>query len=171
MGGARLNSITDAPLCHVTDRAVKCFGKSDGIPISPVDALLADGEGGFWLGGHTALVHWHAGVSETYPVEGLKANVGNRDNKPGVWARWNCLGWYSRRRTRARTRKVEQGAVGPFVTPTFDGRKFGSSTCSSTVMATFGWAPPGKGLLRINGNVVDRYGRAEGLSGDSVGSL
>src|SRR6185295_4582850 len=50
------------PLCHVTDHRVQCFGKADGIPIAPVDALLADGNGGFWLGGQTALVHWHAGV-------------------------------------------------------------------------------------------------------------
>ena len=28
--------------------------------------LLADGKGGFWLGGQTALVHWHAGESEKY---------------------------------------------------------------------------------------------------------
>ena len=29
------NAGSDAPLCHITDRAVKCFGKSDGVPISP----------------------------------------------------------------------------------------------------------------------------------------
>ena len=34
------------------------------------------GKGGFWLGGQTALVHWHDGVSETYPIEALKSNVG-----------------------------------------------------------------------------------------------
>ena len=70
------NSGSDAPLCHITDRAAKCFGKSDGMPISPADALLADGKGGFWVGGQTALVHWHAGVSQMYPIEGLKSNVG-----------------------------------------------------------------------------------------------
>ena len=36
-------------------------------------SVLADGNGGFWLGGQTALVHWHGGVSETYPIEGLKS--------------------------------------------------------------------------------------------------
>jgi streptogramin lyase len=36
------NIVSDAPLCHVTDSTVRCFGKSDGIPISPADALLAD---------------------------------------------------------------------------------------------------------------------------------
>ena len=68
---------SDAPLCHVTDRAVKCFGKADGIPIFDVNSLLADGKAGFWLGGSTALVHWHGGVSETYPIGALKSSGGD----------------------------------------------------------------------------------------------
>ncbi len=71
------NRVPDAPLCHITDRAAKCFGKSDGMPISPANALLADGEGGFWVGGQTALVHWRTGVSQVFPIEGLKSNVGD----------------------------------------------------------------------------------------------
>src|SRR5271165_5721896 len=67
---------SDTPLCRITDGAVKCFGKSDGIPISPLDSLLADGKGGFWLGGQTTLVYWHDGVSETYPIEALNSNAG-----------------------------------------------------------------------------------------------
>ena len=60
---------SDAPLCHIADSVVKCFGKADGITISDIQSVLADGNGGFWLGGHTAgLVHWHAGVSEKYPT-------------------------------------------------------------------------------------------------------
>ena len=70
------NTVADAPLCHITEHAVKCFGKADGIPITPIDSILADGNGGFWLGGQTALVHWHHGVSETYPIEALRSNVG-----------------------------------------------------------------------------------------------
>jgi len=71
------NSVSDAPLCHITDRAARCFGKSDGMPISPADAVLGDGEGGFWVGGQTALAHWRAGVSRIYPIEGLKSNAGD----------------------------------------------------------------------------------------------
>ena len=89
------NAVSGAPLCHVTDGAMKCFGKSDGMPISESDALLPDGSGGFWLGGQTALVHWHAGVSEIYPIEALKSNVGDS----GIvslarGARWGSLGWH-----------------------------------------------------------------------------
>ena len=81
--GRRADS--DAPLCHVTDHAVKCFGKNDGIPISPIDSLLADGNGGLWLGGQTALVHWRAGVSETYHVKAP-------GRQSGPWSRRNSLG-------------------------------------------------------------------------------
>src|SRR5262245_9876485 len=60
----------NAPLCNVTETAVKCFGKDDGIPIPAVNAVLADDRGGLWLGGPTALVHWHhGGASESYPVK------------------------------------------------------------------------------------------------------
>src|SRR6202045_2780306 len=83
---------SDAPLCRITDGAIKCFGKSDGVPTSPVDSLLADGKGGFWLGGQTALVHWHDGVSETYPIEALNSNAGQvgisgltRDRDGDLW--------------------------------------------------------------------------------------
>ena len=62
-----------APLCHVTDHEVKCFGESDGIPLpTGGEALLADGKGGFWLGGQRAVVHWHAGVSEVYPIDSVE---------------------------------------------------------------------------------------------------
>ena len=72
------------PLCHVTESAVKCFGKSDGIPIAPIDAILADGKGGFWLGGQAALAHWHAGVSEVYPIKGLTEGGAPGDHEPGT---------------------------------------------------------------------------------------
>ena len=58
-----------------------------------MNSILADGKGGFWLGGQTALVHWHDGISETYPIQGLKSNAG----QPGIvgsgaWYRWIPLG-------------------------------------------------------------------------------
>ncbi|MFY9644717.1 MAG: two-component regulator propeller domain-containing protein, partial [Terriglobales bacterium] len=117
-------AVSDAPLCRITDRAVKCFGKSDGVPISPADSLLADGKGGFWLGGQTALVHWHDGVLEMYRIEALKSNAGQNGiasmaHGPdgslwvGIQAEGHGLG----------LGQLKEGAVKPFVTPTFDGSK------------------------------------------------
>ena len=47
---------------------------------APIDAILADGQGGFWLGGQSALAHWRAGVSETYPIKGMNSDTGT----PGI---------------------------------------------------------------------------------------
>ena len=50
-----------------SDCGVKCFGKDDGVPLTDINAVVLDGSGGLWLGGSTALVHWHRGsVSGTH---------------------------------------------------------------------------------------------------------
>ncbi|MBV9085092.1 MAG: hypothetical protein JOZ62_20640, partial [Acidobacteriaceae bacterium] len=161
---------SDAPLCHVTDRAVKCFGKADGIPISRIDTLLPDGKGGFWLGGQTALVHWHAGLSEVYRFEGPKT-VGTgvqaltRDPDGSLWV--GMLG----EGTHGGLQRFRDGALKPFVTPAFNGSSF---TIGATMFDHDGnlWVGTvGKGLFRIRGNVVDHYDHTDGLSGDSVYAL
>jgi signal transduction histidine kinase/ligand-binding sensor domain-containing protein len=160
---------SDAPLCRITDRAVKCFGKSDGVPTSPSDSLLADGKGGFWLGGQTALVHWHDGVSETYPIEALKSNAGQNGiasvaHGPdgslwvGIQADGPGLG----------LGQLKEGAVKPFVTPTFDGSKVVVSAMISDRDGNLWVGTAGKGIFRIQDNVVDHYQQMDGLSSDSV---
>ena len=166
------NVVSDAPLCHITDQAVKCFGKSDGVPTSPSDSLLADGKGGFWLGGQTALVHWHDGVSETYPIEALKSNAGQNGiaslaHGPdgslwvGIQAEGPGLG----------LGQLKEGAVKPFVTPTFDGSKVVVSAMISDRDGNLWVATAGKGIFLIHGNVVDHYQQTDGLSGDGVLAL
>ena len=92
-------NIADSALCRVADGKVKCFGKAEGVPISPIDSILADGKGGFWLGGQTALVHWRDGVSETYPIEALRSNVGQHGvGQPGPWCGRNPVGRHARGR-------------------------------------------------------------------------
>jgi signal transduction histidine kinase/ligand-binding sensor domain-containing protein len=162
-------AVTDAPLCRITDRTVKCFGKSDGVTISPADSLLADGKGGFWLGGQTALVHWHDGVSETYPIEALKSNAGQNGiaslaHGPdeslwvGIEADGPGLG----------LGQLKHGVVKPFVTPTFNGSKVVVSAMISDRDGNLWVGTAGKGVFLIHGNVVDHYQQTDGLSSDSV---
>ena len=58
-------------------------------PFPGINAVLADGKGGFWLGGQTALVHWRGGVSETYPSG---SNPTQMTSEPGVWLRMDLSG-------------------------------------------------------------------------------
>ena len=166
------DSVSDLPLCHITDRAVKCFGKADGIPISPVNSLLADGKGGFWLGGQTALVHWRQGVSETYSIEALKSNVGQtgiaglaRGPDGSLWVGILVAGL-----GRGLGRLIN-GAFQPFVTQGFDGSKLAVHSMIFDRDGSLWVGTYGNGIVRIHGNAVDHYGRAEGLADDSVAAV
>ncbi len=159
------------PLCHVTEGAIKCFGKSDGVPIAPIDAILADGEGGFWLGGQAALAHWHTGVSEVYPIKGL-----TEGGAPGIislarapdGAIWVGIVGSGPGQGLAR---FENGVVRSFITPTFDGSKVTVFGLRFDRDGSLWVGTESEGILRIHGDVVARYTRAEGLSGDFVRAL
>jgi signal transduction histidine kinase/ligand-binding sensor domain-containing protein len=161
------NGVTE-PLCHVTEGAVKCFGKSDGIQIAPIDAILADGKAGFWLGGQAALAHWHAGVSEVYPIKGLSEGGGpgilNLASGPdgSVW-----LGIFGSGLGRGLAR-FEKGTITSFITPTFDGSKLAVFALRLDRDGNLWVGTASEGIFRVHGNVVDHYARAEGLSGDYV---
>ncbi len=156
---------SDAPLCHATDSALKCFGKADGIPIPGVDSLLADGKGGFWLGGSSALVHWHGGVSETYPIKALKSNSG--DIMALARAKDGSL-WVGIKDGGPGLAQLKDGAVKPFVTPTFDGSKLNVTSLMFDRDDNLWVGTDAKGLFRIHGDSVEHYGHTDGLSGDSV---
>jgi signal transduction histidine kinase/ligand-binding sensor domain-containing protein len=161
------NSVTE-PVCHVSERGVKCFGKSDGIPITPIDAILADGSSGFWLGGQAALVHWHGGVSEAYPLKGMRSGAGPgilalaRGPDGSVWA-----GIYSDGPGLGLA-KFEEGAVRSFVTPTFDGSKVTVFSLRFDRDGNLWVGTANDGVFRVHGNAVDHYERTKGLSGDYV---
>jgi len=165
-------NISDSALCHITQTAFKCLGKAEGVSISPIDSIVADGKGGFWLGGQTALMHWHDGAAQTYPIEALKSNAGQHGVASlalgadgtvwvGMLAEGPGLG----------LGRLEQGTVKPFVTPTFDGSKVEVFAMTFDRDGNLWVASRGKGLYRIYGDVVDHYGRTDGLSSDSVNLL
>jgi signal transduction histidine kinase/ligand-binding sensor domain-containing protein len=158
-----------APLCHVTDNDVKCFGDSDGIPLpTGGESLLADGKGGFWLGGQRAVVHWHAGMSQVYPIEALKSNSSDGvaslafDSNGSLWVGLLPDG------PGQGLGRLEKGVFKSFVTPGFDGSKIGVFALAVDHHGSLWVGSIGNGLFRIRGNVVEHYGRAEGLSSDNV---
>ncbi len=154
---------SDQPFCHVTERPVRCFGKNDGIPISRVQSVLADGHGGFWLGGETALVHWQGRVSEVYPV---KAEIMGLARAPDGTL-WVGIG----EGMGLGLAQLKNGAVKPFVTPTFDGSKLSVTSLMFDHDGNLWVGTDATGLFRIHGDSVEHYGHTEGLSGDSVWAL
>jgi signal transduction histidine kinase/ligand-binding sensor domain-containing protein len=159
-----LGGNSDAPLCHVAG-SLKCFGKADGIPISDVQSVLADGNGGFWLGGRTGgLVHWHDGVSEKYSAGNEIFSLA-RGPDGSLWVGMSEEG------PGGGLQQLKDGAVKPFVTATFNGSSFDIGTLMFDRDGNLWVGTVGKGLLRIHGNTVEHYDHTNGLSGDSVYAL
>ena len=161
-----------APLCHVTDQGVKCFGESEGIPLTTGgQALLADGKGGFWLGGQRAVAHWRDGVSEIYPIEALKTNSDDGvnalalDRDGTLWVGMLPSG------PGKGLGRLENGVFKTFVARGFDGSKLSVFALHFDRDGSLWVGTLGDGLFRIRGNVVEHYGRAEGLSSDLVNDL
>ena len=67
--------------------------------------------------------------------------------------------------------RFKDGAVKPFVTPTFDGSRVAVTSMMFDRDGNLWVGTDAKGLFRIYGNTVEHYGHTEGLSGDSVWAL
>ena len=155
----------DAPLCNVSDRGVKCFGKDDGVPLTDINAVVLDGSGGLWLGGSTALVHWRrGGVAETYPV---KAAISSLALTPGgtLWVGLLQEG------AGLGLQQLSGGVLRTFVTPHFDGSQFGVTSLMADRDGNLWVGTEAQGVVRIHGDAVERYRQTDGLSGDSVWAL
>ncbi len=165
-------NVTNQPLCHISDQTAKCFGASDGIPISAAASLMRDKEGGSWMGGLRQIVYWRNGLSQVYPIQGLKPDeLGTvvRALLPGadgsIW-----VGMLEDAPGRGLER-LANGVFHPFVAPGFDGSKIVVNCMTFDHDGSLWVGTEEKGLYRIRGNMVDHYGQAEGLSSDDVNDL
>ncbi|MGD0648396.1 MAG: two-component regulator propeller domain-containing protein [Acidobacteriaceae bacterium] len=170
---ARAN-ITDTkgPLCKVTDRGLRCYGRDDGVAIPYAVTLASDRLGNVWLAGGAMVSRWQPGSAGTYispglnPAEifnGVLALAGGPDGSLWVGLVESGKG--------GGLQQLVQGAWRPFVTPEFDG-----STLQVTALLLDRdnalWVGTlSQGIYRIQGNKVDHFGSSDGLSGDDVTRL
>lgn len=160
-------------LCHATDASMRCFGKAEGITIHEVASFVADGKGGFWIGGDTSLLHWKMGeASEVYSPKQLQSNMGqigihallaDSDGSllVGIMAAGPGLG----------LERFRNGVFTPVVLPNFDGSKLAINTIIEDSDKNLWIATYGNGIYRIHGQTVDHFGRGDGLSSDAVSDL
>jgi PAS domain S-box-containing protein len=167
------NHDSDRILCQANDTKIRCFGKAEGLTIHMPFSFLPDGKGGFWIGGDTSLLHWKMGATpEIYSPHHLQSNVGQIGIRSlaedsdgsllvGIMAAGPGLG----------LERFRNGVLTPVVLPNFDGSKLFihgimEDSDKNIWIATFG-----DGIYRIHGQAVDHFGRADGLSSDTVSNL
>jgi signal transduction histidine kinase/ligand-binding sensor domain-containing protein len=163
---------SDRVLCQATDTRIRCFGKTDGIPVQNAAAVIPDGKGGFWIGGDTSLLHWKMGASEMYSFPSLRSRAGqagivslvqNPDGSllVGIQGAGPGLG----------LEKFVSGVLTPLVSPNFDGSKLAIFKMIVDRDNNVWIATLGNGIYRIHGQTIDHFGRPDGLSSDTVFDL
>lgn len=156
---------SDEPLCNVRQGRVNCFGKKEGIPIGDVHAVLADGGGGLWLGGSTALVHWRGGrVLESYPVEAAVSSLA-RTPRGTLW-----VGLAEGGPGRG-LQELRDGVLKTFVSEHLDGSELSVTSLMVDRDGSLWVATDAGGVVRIQNGAMERYRQPDGLSGDSVWAL
>jgi len=167
------NQNPDRVLCQATDTKIRCFGRAEGIAIRMPFSFVPDGKGGFWIGGDTSLLHWKMGVPpEAYDFQHLQSIVGQigihdllEDSDGsllvGIFAAGPGLG----------LERFRNGVLTPVVLPNFDGSKLIIHKLMEDSDKNLWIATVGNGIYRIHGQTVDHFGRADGLSSDTVFDL
>jgi PAS domain S-box-containing protein len=163
----------DRVLCQATDTKIRCFGKAEGLTIHVPTSFLPDGKGGFWIGGDTSLLHWKMGVApEIYSPQHLQSNIGQTGIRSlvedsdgsllvGIEGAGPGLG----------LERLRNGVLTPVVLPNFDGSKLNVEKIMEDSDKNLWIATTGQGIYRIHGQGVDHFGRADGLSSNSVFDL
>jgi signal transduction histidine kinase/ligand-binding sensor domain-containing protein len=163
----------DRVLCQATDTKIRCFGKADGITIHVPFSFIPDGKGGFWIGGDTSLLHWKMGAApEIYSSRHLQSNVGQVGIRSlledsdgsvlvGIMAAGPGLG----------LERLRNGVLTPVVLPNLDGSKLSIEAMIEDSDKNLWIATDGNGVYRIHGQTVEHFGRADGLSSDTVFDL
>src|SRR5271168_4530281 len=163
----------DRILCQATDTKIRCFGKADGITIHEASSFIPDGKGGFWIGGDTTLLHWKMGATpEIYSPQHLQSNAGQigihdllEDPDGSLWVGIMAAG------PGLGLERFRNGVLTPVVLPDFDGSKLVIYKLMEDSDKNLWLATVGNGIYRIHGQTVDHFGRADGLSSDTVFDL
>src|ERR1700722_802389 len=160
------------PLCRITDLSVHCFGKNEGMPLQLGRAILPDGKGGVWIGSDTALAHWKSGHSEIYEYKELESSAGQigvgnvvQDSDGSLWVGIDRPG------PGLGLEKFDGRSSKPFITRNFDSSKIGVTALRMDRDQNLWVGTWTNGLYRIHGDTVDHFGKAEGLSSDTVTRL
>jgi PAS domain S-box-containing protein len=163
----------DQVLCQATDTRIRCFGQAEGITIHVPFSFIPDGKGGFWIGGDTSLLHWKMGAAhEIYSPQHLQSNVGQIGIRSlledsdgsllvGIMAAGPGLG----------LERLRNGVLTPVVLPNLDGSKLNIEAMIEDSDENIWIATDGNGVYRIHGQAVEHFGRADGLSSDTVFDL
>jgi signal transduction histidine kinase/ligand-binding sensor domain-containing protein len=157
-------------LCRVDGDKLRCYGEKDGNPGKYALGLAEDTAGNIWFG-CKMLCRWASDSFSFYFKDQFKnpAGDGVLDVAAGpsgsVWA---SLGGTGR---KLGVQYYSEGKWASYVVPGFNGAEIVSDAMYMDRNHSLWVGTESHGLYRIHDGVADHYGKADGLSGDSVGAI
>lgn len=160
------------PLCQVTGDDLRCYGEADGIPLPTGGPLMLDAGGSFWLGNANALFQWHGESTHTHMTRELHAAAG-LSGVTALAAAPDGSVWAGMSRTGPGLglQQLERGIWKTITAPDFDGSTLAVNALFVDRRKAMWIGTEGHGLYRFAAGRMDRFARADGLSGDSVTSI
>jgi signal transduction histidine kinase/ligand-binding sensor domain-containing protein len=153
------------PLCRISVTDVRCYSYVAGdLP----GRLTEDASGSFWVGHYTAAVRWKAGSTKIFRLT-IQGGDGVRDlaaaDDGSVWLGIDTPGH------GGGLQHVVGDVMQPFAVPKLNGETLSVYTLLMDREGSLWVGTINQGIYRIRGTDVDHFGRADGLSSDSVNRL
>ncbi|HEV7767165.1 MAG TPA: two-component regulator propeller domain-containing protein [Thermoanaerobaculia bacterium] len=189
--GSRINSIVEdpagngvwivrtrpreanGPLCHVTGRTMRCYGKDKGILFDSAAHLTRGPDDSFWFGGRNGLVHWVAGNVTHF----FREELAKHEGLYGVGAiatESDGSTWISVEQAPGTPAALRQFSKGQWIThplPRAGDHELDVTSLFIDREHTVWIGTGGDGLYRLHGGQFDRFAAADGLSGDDIGRM
>ena len=155
------------PLCRIAAETVRCFAADAGVTDNVLSALAVDESGDLWVGGERTLLHGHPGRFQRFAPERLAQNTNMMgiaalalSGRDGLW-----VGLIAGR--GAGLQKLVDGQWTP-AAPAFGGSALRVSALFVDSNDALWIGTTNQGIYRRHGDRVERFDRADGLSGDYV---
>ena len=156
------------PLCEVKGESLRCYGKADGIPSPYAVPLAEDSEGNLWIGSVNLLIRWRAGSSTVFTPSVARSGEGlsgiqaiAADSNGSIWSGMD------RRGPGQGLQQWVRGVRKP-LNPTLNHSALQVSALFLDHENALWIGTQDQGIYRLNGDKVDRFSSADGLSNDSV---
>ncbi len=157
------------PLCKVVASELHCYGEKAGISFSNAGALTQDAADNFWLAGSSYAAHGKENSFKVYAPSALRSADGLDGFTSFAVARdgsiWAGIG---RSGPGLGLQYWKNGKWGTFRSKHIDGSRLSVTALQIDREGSLWIGTTNQGVYRIDGDRVDRFGAANGLSSDSV---
>lgn len=159
------------PFCQIFGAKLRCLAKTDAVP-DDVSSMAEDTHGRFWLAAHTSVLRWKPGTRAVtvYSPPALQAHANTGGSVHGIVVAPDGSVWagVNERGPGMGLEHLVHGKWTSAIAPEVDGSQWEVSSLLLDRDGGLWVGTDNLGLYHIYRGRVDHFGRADGLSSDTV---